>query len=78
MTYRGTVINGVVVLEGTNALPEGTHVQVEPVSPTGAHTNGQELPELRQTLLQWAGKAKGLPSDLALNHDHYLHGRPKR
>jgi hypothetical protein len=29
-------------------------------------------------LLRFAGKAKGLPSDLAANHDHYLHGLPKR
>jgi hypothetical protein len=26
------------------------------------------------TLLQFAGKAKGLPDDIASNHDHYLHG----
>ena len=25
----------------------------------------------------WAGTCKGLPSDLARNHDHYLHGRPR-
>jgi len=24
------------------------------------------------------GAAKGLPSDLARNHDHYLYGTPKR
>ncbi len=29
-------------------------------------------------LALWAGKCKGLPSDLARNHDHYLHGLPKR
>ena len=29
-------------------------------------------------LLTLAGKAKGLPSDFAANHDHYLHGLPKR
>ncbi len=29
-------------------------------------------------LLALAGKAKGLPSDFAANHDHYLHGLPKR
>ena len=27
---------------------------------------------------KWAGKADGLPSDLAENHDHYLHGAPKK
>jgi hypothetical protein len=25
-----------------------------------------------------AGTAKNLPTDLAANHDHYLHGTPKR
>jgi hypothetical protein len=25
-----------------------------------------------------AGAAKNLPTDLAANHDHYLHGAPKR
>ena len=27
---------------------------------------------------KWAGKAEGLPADLAENHDHYLHGAPKK
>ena len=27
---------------------------------------------------KWAGKAEGLPPDLAENHDHYLHGAPKK
>ena len=25
-----------------------------------------------------AGKGRNLPTDLAANHDHYLHGTPKR
>ncbi len=29
-------------------------------------------------LLEFAGTAEGLPPDLAENHDHYLHGTPKR
>jgi len=29
-------------------------------------------------LLEVAGTATGLPSDFAHNHDHYLHGLPKR
>ncbi len=27
---------------------------------------------------KWAGKADGLPADLAENHDHYLHGAPRK
>lgn len=29
-------------------------------------------------LLEFAGIADDLPSDLARNHDHYIHGHPKR
>ena len=31
-----------------------------------------------QALLEVAGTVEGLPSDYAENHDHYLHGRPRR
>jgi hypothetical protein len=27
---------------------------------------------------RFAGTVRGLPSDMALNHDHYLHGLPKK
>ena len=29
-------------------------------------------------LKQFAGAVRGLPSDMARNHYHYLHGRPKK
>ena len=31
-----------------------------------------------QKLRSLAGTARGLPSDLSVNHDHYLHGTAKR
>ncbi len=31
-----------------------------------------------QKMAKLAGTVDGLPSDYALNHDHYLHGTPKR
>jgi hypothetical protein len=72
MTYRGHIKNGVVVLEEGASLPGGTEVRVEPA----------DLPEEGPT---WAevfedviGKAEGLPCDLARNHDHYLHGAPRK
>ena len=73
MTYRGRVQGGVVVLEDPAALPEGAEVSVELAQPPqkAATTLGQRLMEL-------SGKAKGLPSDAALNHDHYLYGTPKK
>lgn len=30
------------------------------------------------SLLEIAGTAEGLPADFAHNHDHYLHGAPRR
>lgn len=72
-TYTGEVRNGVVVLdEGMPALPEGTKVQLTPIEMEDA------VRELSRALLSIAGMAKGLPSDLAAQHDHYIHGTPKR
>jgi hypothetical protein len=79
MVYRGHVQGGVVVLESTHALPEGTEVRVEVVV---AESDRPLLDEMGQTLgqklMKYAGKAVGLPEDAALNHDHYLYGAPKR
>ena len=48
-------------------------------------TSGPSGPPPRPAKESWgdfvqrvAGTAKGLPSDLAENHDHYLYGTPKR
>jgi hypothetical protein len=68
MVLAGTIINGQIVFEPPQpSLPEGAKVKVEIVAePTLAF------------LLKYAGKADDLPADLAENHDHYLHGRPKK
>ena len=70
MKYMGKVKGGVVILEGATVLDEGTVVLVEPMS-AGAPTLGQRLK-------RFSGAAKQLPDDMAQNHDHYLHGRPKK
>ena len=72
MQILGRVEQGVVVLEGDSTLAEGTIVRVEVVeSANGLAALGRKLREV-------SGSAGGLPSDLAENHDHYLHGRPRR
>ncbi len=71
MTYKGKVKGGVVVLEPGARLDEGADVIVEPVE--SAHARS-----LADRLRPVIGIAKGLPKDLAENHDHYLHGRPKK
>jgi hypothetical protein len=35
-------------------------------------------PNWGAALLEIAGTAQGLPDDFACNHDHYLHGAPRR
>lgn len=40
--------------------------------------DAQTSTSLSEMLLRHAGKAVGLPDDLAAQHDHYLHGTPKR
>ena len=78
MTYRGVVRDGVVVLEGDVKLPDGAKVDVSlPASqePVSRDENG---PTLYERLKPVIGKAKGLPPDLSVNHDHYLYGGPKQ
>lgn len=72
MTLAGTVQNGAIVLDKGATLPEGTRVTVN-VEPAE-----QDCLALRELLLSYAGSVKGLPADLAEQHDHYLHGTPKR
>ena len=71
MRYTGQVKNGVVVLDGKPALPDGVRVTVEPVEPGPSRSLAERMKSV-------IGIAKGLPKDLAENHDHYLHGRPKK
>ena len=76
MRYKGKIVDGVVVLEGGAKLDEGTEVVVEPVVQTA---NPERQPRtLAERYASFIGKAVGLPEDMAENHDHYLHGLPKK
>jgi hypothetical protein len=62
-------------------LPKLTAAELQRVKAGLAELERQQtLPErsIWDALLEFAGKAEGLPPDLAENHDHYLHGTPKR
>ncbi len=72
MLLEGIVRNGVVVLEAGPQLPEGTRVEVR-VKQAAV----PDQPTLL-SLLKLAGTAKNLPEDFAAQHDHYIHGTPKR
>ena len=74
-TFTGEVRGGVVVFEGSPPLPDGTKVRVERVD---RDRETAETPTLAERLAPVIGAAVGLPSDLAAQHDHYLHGLPKR
>jgi hypothetical protein len=71
MGVKGTMRGGVVVLEATTDWEDGTEVDVVP-RPKAPKK------DIADALLDWAGSAVGLPEDLAENHDHYLHGLPKK
>ena len=89
MTYQGTVQNGVVVFSGGVSLPDGTHVTVLPreaessaevaAPPPPAFDASMSIGEPLAALGRWAETfPTELPTDLAKNHDHYLHGLPKK
>ena len=73
MTYVGTVQNGTVVLPVDALIPDGTTVEVRPVADAALETPAG----LTDAILKIASRTRGLPSDLAARHDHYLHGHPK-
>lgn len=80
-TYTGRVRNGVIVFEG-QSLPEGTEVRVEPVGHRDeADEAAGRIARTREMLLSWARRAEEvappLPEDLATEHDHYAHGKPR-
>jgi len=70
MLLEGTVHNGSIVLDEFCTLPDGARVEVilkaEPKSTVG------------DRLLALAGLIDDGPDDLAEQHNHYLHGTPKR
>jgi len=68
MGYVGRVSNGTVILPPEANLPDGTEVRVEPLA---AITLAERLKDV-------IGAVRGGPPDLAENHDHYIHGTPKK
>ena len=81
MVYRGRVENGVIQLEGSMVLPEGTEVRVELAAPVHEDFD-PKAPAIEEVLAaimadvprsEWAR----LPADLTDNLDHYIYGTPK-
>ncbi len=72
MSYTGTVENGVVKLPPEADWPDGTRVRVEPLE---VETDRRHLVEKLRSI---ARSMPELPEDWAAQHDHYIHGAPKR
>jgi len=58
-------------------VPDGTRVEVTLPGEETASATGKAA-EVTDALLAISARVKGLPPDLAAQHDHYLHGQPKR
>ena len=71
MLLEGTIKNGTIVLDQPSSLPDGERVEVD-LKPIA-----QEQPTFID-LLEFAGCMPDMPADFAAQHDHYIHGTPKR
>ncbi len=70
MNWTGVVENGIVKLPSD--WKDGTHVLVE------ALDAAEPINDLTRKFLELSQKVSGLPTDLAVQHDHYLYGTPKK
>lgn len=78
MTHRGTVRNGVVVLDRPGALPDGAEVSIRAVKVRGTRSGAKPRPRtLYERYKRFVGVVKDLPADMSVNLDHYLYGAPK-
>jgi hypothetical protein len=72
MTVKGRYQNGTILLASdAPVLPEGTVVDVVVPEP---HLRGV-LADLAD---EFGGQIDHLPADFAEQHDHYIHGTPKK
>jgi predicted DNA-binding antitoxin AbrB/MazE fold protein len=91
MTLRAIYRDGMVVLPASVDIPDGAALDVRVVRARRAKKVEAKAkpvkkkkrakaksPTLNERLKSVIGKAKGLPRDFASQHDHYVHGTPKR
>lgn len=77
MVLKGTMTNGVVVLDAGMAVPDGTRVEVTVPLAEAKAAPSADKPTM-SWLLEFSGVVDDLPPDFADQHDHYIHGTPKR
>jgi len=89
MIDKGIVKDGVVVLSPGAVLPEGAEVDVLPrklpqrgrwiaLDQVAPDVSQQQAEADASELASMAAATSALPTDLADEHDHYLHGLPRR
>lgn len=72
MSIAATVENGSIKLPEGIHLPDGTRVEISlPQEEPAGEAD-------RRWMLKYAGCIDGLPEDFAAEHDHYIHGTPRR
>ena len=79
MVYRGHVENGVIRLEHSASLPEGSQVCVQLVPSSAGCQTEAALEQEVATI--WADVPESewnrLPADLTHNIDHHIYGTPQ-
>jgi hypothetical protein len=83
MTLSGHIENGNIVLDVPVAFANGTKVRVELTPATDENgpadsQSDESGPTLYEMLKPIIGAIKDAPPDFAHNHDHYIHGVPKK
>ena len=70
MSITATVEGDTIKLPSGVHLPDGTQVRIEALEET--------VPTVAERLAPFIGVWEDGPTDLAINHDHYLYGAPKQ
>ncbi len=81
MTVEGHIENGQIILNQPVVLPEGKKVRVEVLEgEPSTSALPTELPATTQFdhYAPIVGAIDDLPNDFAAQHDHYVHGTPKK
>ena len=80
MVYQGHVENGVIQLEGSVTLPEGTQVRVEVAAEKEEFDpNAPPIEDQLRAIMADVPQEEWdrLPADLTDRLDHYIYGTPK-
>lgn len=78
MSFTGHVQNGQVVLDEPLPFEDGAIVEIAVVTPIPSATKPVEQLTHFERYRDFIGSIPDLPSDMAEQHDHYIHGTPKK